>query len=107
MLYLCRYKISGADATRLTVEHAKVFVAKNHNETQRSMSTRWERNKQAAPYIFAFYPFISETLTRAQTVDELVDLHGEFAGSDKIQRRIEEPLSLLASCLKRKCATCA
>jgi hypothetical protein len=90
VLYLCRYKESGGDDARFTVEHAKVFVAQHHNQTRRSMSTIWETNKQAAPYIFALYPFISETLTKAEAVDELVDLIGEFAGGDEIQRRIEE-----------------
>jgi hypothetical protein len=89
-LYLCRYKESGGDDTSFTVEHAKVFVAKNFNKTRRSMSTLWETNKQAAPYIFAFHPFISETLTKAKTVDELVDLLGKLAGSHKIARSIEE-----------------
>jgi hypothetical protein len=54
------------------------------------MSTLWEKNKQAAPYIFAFYPFISENLTKAETVDELVDLLRKLADSNKIQRLIEE-----------------
>jgi hypothetical protein len=90
VLYLCRYKESGRDDMRFTVEHAKVFVAKNHNKTRRSMSTLWEMNKQAAPYIFAFHPFISETLAKAETVDELVDSLGRLAGGDKFQKLIEE-----------------
>ncbi|MFZ0426332.1 MAG: hypothetical protein WAL80_25930 [Xanthobacteraceae bacterium] len=60
------------------------MVDQNPDRKVRTISEKWENWKQAAPYIFAFYNFFSETLTTAKTVDDLVDLLEAFTSDQAL-----------------------
>jgi len=72
--YLCRHKTYGTDVRKFTIQCAKLFIAdRDAKSTVRSISEKWETLKQAAPYIFAFFQFFSDAVTKAETVHDLVD----------------------------------
>src|SRR5580698_9294345 len=84
--YLCRYKKYEDDPKKGTVQYAKHFVVDPRNRIARPGTTSvvprtvgkyWETNKQAAPYIFAFYKSFADTVRRAKSIDEMVDQFAE------------------------------
>ena len=98
MSYICRYNShvanhsEFAESRKLTIEYAKRFVEKQQQKFGLSkISKIWEENKQAAPYVFAFYPVFSQISAQAHSIDELVNIL-EFLAAD--QNRIEELLAV-------------
>jgi hypothetical protein len=75
MSYLCRYQKYGSDPQKMSIEAAKQFViAKENNPHGLSkLSKTWEPHTKAAPYIFSFVSFFSDTIAQTQSIDELVD----------------------------------
>ena len=99
MSYLCRYTrhvtdhSDVADGSKLTLEYAKRFVAKQGREFESSETNKisetnkqseqgykitkigeiWETNKQAAPHVFAFNAVFADILAPARSIDQLVD----------------------------------
>ena len=79
--FMCRYsKRSGAAEydPNFTIESAKSFVELWAHEGKASYRSSkiakiWERYKNAAPYIFAFYRFFSFRLKKTKSIDEVVD----------------------------------
>jgi hypothetical protein len=79
--YLCRYENFGMAPSKFNIECAKKFVQKTDKGPQpgtkqlepRTIGKYWETNKQAAPYIFAFYPFLASSVERAASFDQFVD----------------------------------
>jgi hypothetical protein len=89
VLFLCRYKQHiGADA-KFNIDTAKRFVELNAHEGNSTyglskISKIWEKYKQAAPYIFAFYRYFSRTLERTKLPNEVVDFLEGFS-SDQLR----------------------
>jgi hypothetical protein len=78
--YICRYNKYAANHSnvaaqnKLTLGYAKCFVENQCAGFRLSkISKIWERNNQAAPYIFAFYPVFSEITAQAHSIYDLVD----------------------------------
>jgi hypothetical protein len=75
--YMCRYKRYGDGEVKFNIESAKTFVQKWEHEEKiysaSKISKIWEKYKNAAPYIFALYPFFWRGLQRAITPDEVMD----------------------------------
>ena len=77
--FLYRYKKYAGDSVRFDIESAKYFVAKNQHEGDDTyglskISKIWERYKNAAPYIFAFYFYLSQGLQQTRSVDDIMHL---------------------------------
>lgn len=81
ILYLCRYHEYGDDPKRGGVEYAKAFVAPRSDVKPRTLGQYWEINKQAAPYIFAFYKPLFQVAKEASSVTELVDFFSEMSAN--------------------------
>jgi hypothetical protein len=79
--YLCRGEKFGLDQRKLNIECAKKFIEKTDKKPKwmdeplkpRTIGDYWEKNKQAAPYIFAFYPFLASAVERSASIDQFVD----------------------------------
>jgi hypothetical protein len=87
--FLCRQKELD-HAKQLTIEEAKHFVMKAERKRKkfygsREISEIWENNKQAAPYIFAFYGFISRLIVKAKSPDQIIGFVEKFVSN---QRRL-------------------
>ena len=79
--YLCRCEKSEMTDEKSTIECAKRFVEKVDASIKlRLISKVWEQNKQAAPYVQAFYQLYSSTLVPATSIDQLVEALEEVAG---------------------------
>jgi hypothetical protein len=96
--YICRYNkyvahhSDVAARCKLTVRYAKCFVQNQGSKFGFSkLSKIWEDNKQAAPYIFAFYSVFSEITAQAHSIDDLVDGLDSLAED---QSRINELLGV-------------
>lgn len=78
--YLCRYEKSGMDQSKFNIECAKKFIWKTKETPEpRTLGKYWETNKRAAPYIFAFYPFLVSAVERATSIDQFVDALEQLA----------------------------
>ena len=79
--FMCRYSKRPGVAENdpnFTIESAKSFVAMWAHEDETTygkskIAKIWEQYKNAAPYIFAFYRFLSFRLNKANSPDEIVD----------------------------------
>jgi hypothetical protein len=77
VLFLCRYKKHIGGDGKFDIDTAKRFVAKNMHEGDKTygssaISKAWEKYKQAAPYVFAFYGYFSSALERTKSPNEVV-----------------------------------
>jgi hypothetical protein len=82
--FLCRHKKYIGGGVKFDIETAKVFVAKNMHEgdgTYRvsKISKIWEKYKQAAPFIFAFYGYFSSPLKRTKSPGQIIDFLEKLA----------------------------
>ena len=83
MSYLCRYKKYGSDPQKMSIEAAKQFVIAKEDKPRAlsKLSKTWEPHTKAAPYIFSFVSFFSNTIAQTQSIDELVDRLEEIASN--------------------------
>jgi hypothetical protein len=82
--YLCRYEISGMDKTKFNIECAKNYIEKTDEELKaRTFGKYWEQSKQAAPYIFAFYPLLTSIFAGSNSIDQFVDALEQLAKNDQ------------------------
>jgi hypothetical protein len=93
VLFLCRYKKHISDPAKFDIETAKHFVAKNMHDGDRTyglskISKIWEKYKQAAPYIFALYPYFSAALERTNSPSEVVDFLEKLSSNQQRLARI-------------------
>jgi hypothetical protein len=91
--YMCRYGKHGDDKLKFNIESAKTFVEKwepDGDETYGSsaISKMWERYKNAAPYIFASYPFLRRGLQKAITPGEVMDWLEKFTTDQQRLNRL-------------------
>jgi hypothetical protein len=92
--YLCRYQQADMDERKLTIECAKLFIeATDKRLTRRTLGKYWETNKQAAPYIFAFYQFCVSAVDQATSFNQFVELLEQLANN---QGRLEQLLGQAA-----------
>jgi hypothetical protein len=89
--YMCRYGKHGDDKLKFNIESAKTFVEKWEPEGDKTykssaISKIWERYKNAAPYIFASYPFLQRGFQKGITPDEVMDWVEKFTSD---QRRLD------------------
>ena len=81
--YLCRCQKVGITQSKCNIECAKKFIQKIDEElTARTLGKYWEKSKQAAPYVFAFYPFLASALDRATSIHQFVDALEQLAKND-------------------------
>ena len=72
--YLCRSEQSGGGQDKFNIECAKKFIQKTDKRPEleklkpRTLGDYWEKHKQAAPYIFAFDPFLASAVERAALI---------------------------------------
>jgi hypothetical protein len=86
VLFLCRYKKHISEEVKFDIETAKQFVAKNMHEGDSTyglskISKIWEKYKQAAPYVFAFYGYCALALKRTTSPGQVVDFLEKLASS--------------------------
>jgi hypothetical protein len=88
--YLCRYREYGQDPKKSGVQYAKAFVekARNTDVTRRTLAKYWETNKQAAPYIFAFYVSLRDAVRRVNSIHEMVDLFAKLSADQELMDRL-------------------
>jgi hypothetical protein len=92
--YLCRCAKSDVEETKRTIQRAKMFVEKIDKKTKlRTLGKYWETNKQAAPYIFAFYQLCISVLEQSASIDQFIDLLKQLA---KNQKRLNQLLGQAA-----------
>ena len=86
--YLCLCAQSKVDEKKCTVEYAKIFVEETDNASKEktgkalkrtAIGNRWEKNRQAASYIFAFYESYSSVVNGAASIDQFVDMLEQLA----------------------------
>ncbi len=75
--YLCRYKKYIGDEGKFDIETAKLFIRDSAPEgkvtyKKSTIEKIWLKYKDSAPYIFAFYPFLSRGLKRKATSPDQV-----------------------------------
>jgi hypothetical protein len=91
--YLCRYDRHIGDNANFNIESGKTFVQKMEPEDDETygpskISKIWETYKNAAPYIFAFYRFLSSGLQKAITPDNVIDWIDKFTSDQKRLTRL-------------------
>jgi hypothetical protein len=78
--YMCRYRAHIGDDENLSIDSAKSFIElseeKGHGLSK--ISKIWEKYKNAAPYIFASYPFFRRGLQNTITPEEVMDWLEKF-----------------------------
>ncbi len=73
--FMCRYHKYQPDGEKFQIESAKLFVEQNFLRGlygASKISKVWEKNKRAAPYIFASFSMV-RALSRMKTVEEVID----------------------------------
>jgi hypothetical protein len=93
VLFLCRYKKHIGGDGKFDIDTAKRFVAKNMHEGDKTyglsaISKEWEKYKQAAPYIFAFYGYFSSALERTKSPNEVVNFLEKLSSNQQRLARI-------------------
>ena len=72
--YLCRHQKFNMTQSKFNIECAKKFIWKmGETPEPRTLGKYWETNKQAAPYIFAFYPFLASAVAQSSSIDQFVN----------------------------------
>jgi hypothetical protein len=105
--YLCRYEKYFSDRSKSTIECAKRFVGKARDENDKEYSLRnitkfWELNKQAAPYVYAFYPTFSFGVRRIRSIAEATDALERLAANQEVLNRLLGRAAYAAAILNGK-----
>ncbi len=105
--YLCRYEKYFGGGSKSTIECAKRFVEKARDENGKEYSLRnitkfWELNKQAAPYVYAFYPTFSFGVRRIRSIAEATDALERLAANQEVLNRLLGRAAYAAAILNRK-----
>ena len=82
------------------VEKKKDENGKTH--TSRSIVNYWELNKQAAPYVYAFYPIFSFGVRRVKSVNAAVDALERLAANQKALNQLLGRAAFAATILSSK-----
>jgi len=70
--------------SKFNIECAKKFIEKTDKKLKpRTFGKYWETSKQAAPYIFAFYPFLASAVEGSASIDQCVDALEQLAKDDQ------------------------
>jgi hypothetical protein len=88
--YMCRYKAHIGDDEKFNIESAKVFVelSEEGGFGLSKISKIWETYKNAAPYIFAVYPFLRRGFQNANTPEEVMNWLQKFASDQRRSNRL-------------------
>jgi hypothetical protein len=87
--FLCQYRRYEKDTdSKFSIDTAKRFLELNCHEGAKTfglskISKIWEKNRQAAPYMFAFYRYLSRALGRAKSVNDAVDFLVKLSSNPK------------------------
>jgi hypothetical protein len=104
--YLCRYKQHIGNDRQFDIESAKYFVEKYDHEDNTYKASKiskiWEEYKQAAPYIFAFYWFLSSQLPRAKSPNQVIDFLDKVASNQRRLTRLIGRAAYAADILKKR-----
>src|SRR5262249_50035028 len=107
VVFLCRYKKHIGNGPKFDIDTAKRFVELNDHEHGSTyglskISKIWEKYKQAAPYIFAFYGYFSSALERAKSPHEAVDFLEKLASNKTRLARIMGRAAYVADVLHER-----
>lgn len=102
--YMCRVEKYGYG--RQTIEGAKFFVEKYMHRDDSTygvskISKIWEQYKNAAPYIFATYPFMSRWIDNVENADQIIRLIETLASDQERLDRILGRAAYVAAILNR------
>lgn len=105
--YLCRYKKCSDVENKLDIETAKQFIEQCAREGDKSYGKSkiekiWLKYKDSAPYIFAFYPFLSCGLKRkATSPDQVMHFIEKLASNGPRLKRLLGRASYAADILNK------
>jgi hypothetical protein len=105
--YLCRYEKYFSDGPKSTIDYAKLFVEKKRDVngkvySLRSITDFWELNKQAAPYVYAFYPIFSFGVRRIRSIAEATGALERLAANQEGLNRLLGRAAYAAAILNGK-----
>jgi hypothetical protein len=87
--YLCRLKIYNMDISHFNLKHAKCFVQQiDPTFKVRTIEKYWETNKQAAPYIFAFFNELSISVAKAESIRDVVNSFQQLVADQKRMKEL-------------------
>jgi hypothetical protein len=102
--YLCRYEKYRSGGSKSTIYYAKQFFEKARDKkySPRIITKFWELNKQAAPYVYAFYPTFSFGVRRVRSIAEATDALEQLAANQEVLNRLLGRAAYAATILKGK-----
>lgn len=101
--YLCRCEASNINQDRFTIQITNIFIEQTEQKLKRSaIGKYWDKHKQAAPYIFAFYETYSSSIKDANSIRQFISGIEKVAKDKKQLSRLVGEAAYVANLLNEK-----